>query len=86
MIYVISASGRFEQQRREDAKQKSAKAKFGFTCQVNLTPQRQGAQSAHERFVIGLCHCTQDFVPTILLLLYRNRIYSQSYERYEKES
>ena len=38
MSYVISAGGRFEQQRREDAKKKPAKAKFGgksgFTCQV----------------------------------------------------
>ena len=71
MIYVISAGGRFEQQRREDAMKKLPKAKFGgksgFTCQVNLTPQRQGAQSAHERFVIGLCLCINDFVPAILL-------------------
>ena len=38
MICVISAGGRFEQQRREDAKKKPAKGKFGgksgFTCQV----------------------------------------------------
>ena len=34
---------------------------------LRLTPQCQGAQLPHERFVIRLCFCTQDFVPNILL-------------------